>query len=237
MPPVPPPLTLPIREVLPATPRSRIVRVDLRRRVFDYLAGQAVLIASHQYEKRRPYSIACAPEDARDSDCLELLIGVDASGSPGPHLTLEAGALIDIEGPVGRFVFPAAPVEQRFLFVAGGTGIAPLRAMMRHAVRLPGRSISLLYSARAPGDFAYEDEMQGLMRAGRISLRQTVTRDLSAEGWTGTRGRIGSTDLAALVHDPETLCFVCGPQALVQDIPRLLEIAGVLKSRIRIEEW
>jgi ferredoxin-NADP reductase len=229
-------LTLPILEVLPATPRARLVRIDLAGRTFPYLSGQAIFVARHGFERRKPYSIAAAPEDARRDGWLELLVGVDEAGAPGPHLVLEPGALVDIEGPVGRFTFPAEPEERAFLFIAGGTGIAPLRAMLRHALVSPHRHIGLFYSARTPVEFAFESEWRSLAREGRIEFRQTVTRDAASE-WTGARGRIGAGDLAPLIHDPATMCFICGPPALVEDIPKLLGELGIAPALIRIEEW
>ena len=229
-------LTLPIRDVLPATPRARIARLDLDGRAFDYAPGQAVAIASHGVEKRRPYSIAAAPEDARRDHWLELLIGVNVDGTAGPHLTLACGQLVDVEGPLGSFTFPPAPAERRFVFIAGGTGIAPLRAMMRHALTLPHRNIGLFYSVRTPDEFAYEQELRGLAHAGDIELRQTVTRASDA-GWAGPRGRLKREALAELVHDPATLCFVCGPPALVDEMPKVLTGLGIPRERIRIEEW
>jgi ferredoxin-NADP reductase len=230
-------LTLPIREVLPATPRARILRIDLQGHSFSFLAGQAVLVGDAGLGRRRPYSIASAPEEAQQDARLELLIGLDDEGRAGPHLALAPGALVDVEGPLGRFTFPAQPHERRFLFIAGGTGIAPLRAMLRHALNVPHDSIGLLYSARTAGEFAYEDELRDLGRSGAIELSQTITRDSIAEGWPGARGRIGRTELETLVHDPATLCFVCGPPALVAEMPRLLEELGVSRNRIRVEEW
>jgi ferredoxin-NADP reductase len=229
-------LTLPIREVLPATPRARIARLALDGRAFDFAAGQAVLVASHGLDERRPYSIAVAPEDARRDQSLELLVGVDADGLPGRHLTLEPGELVDIEGPLGVFIFPPAPEEQRFVFIAGGTGIAPLRAMLRHALTIPHRNIGLFYSARTPDEFAYEQELRSLASAGDIELRQTVTR-VAETDWTGWRGRLGRKALEELVHDPATLCFICGPPALVDEMPKLLAELGIPRERIRIEEW
>ncbi len=229
-------LTLSIREVLPATPRARILRVDLDEQAFEYLAGQAVLIATHGYDKRRPYSISSAPEDAKQSRAIELLIGVDANGFAGPHLTLEPGTRVDVEGPLGAFTFPPDPVEPRFIFIAGGTGIAPLRAMLRHALAIPHRAIGLFYSARTPDEFAYESELRALAESGQIELRQTVTRS-SGDDWTGARGRIGRTALAELVHGPDTLCFICGPPALVDEMPKVLGELGVPRSRIKLEEW
>ena len=229
-------LTLPLREISPATARAHIIRIDLCGRQFPYLPGQALLVAPHGCDTRRPYSIAAAPEDAERDGWLELLVGVDAQGKPGSPLTLDVGAPVDIEGPVGRFTFPPDPEERRFVFIAGGTGIAPLRAMLRHALHLPHREVGLLYSARTPDEFAFESEFQALARAGRIELKQTVTRE-AADAWAGTRGRIGPDDLAPLVHDPATLCFICGPPPLVENMPRLLETLGVPRHRIRVDEW
>ncbi len=229
-------LTLPIRDVLPSTPRARVVRFDLDRHEFSYAPGQAVFVGTHGQERRKPYSLANAPEDARRDGALELLVGVDEGGVPGAHLTLEPGALVDVDGPHGRFTFPPDPQERRFVFVAGGTGIAPLRAMIQRALHLEGGQIGLLYSARTPSEFAFERELRALAAAGRIELRQTVTRDAPDE-WTGIRGRIGREELAPLVHDPATLCFVCGPPALVDEMPRLLAELGIPPQRIRKEEW
>jgi ferredoxin-NADP reductase len=230
-------LTLPIRDVILATPRARIARLDLNDGAFDYAAGQAVSIASHGYEKRRPYSIAAAPEDARREGCLELLIGVDADGVPGPHLlALDAGQLVDVEGPSGTFTFPTEPEVRRFVFIAGGVGIAPLRSMMRHALALPHRNIGLFYSARTPDEFAYEKEFRGLAAAGDIELRQTVTRASDAD-WRGPRGRLNRDALEELVHDPATRCFVCGPPALVDEMPKILADLGIPPTRIHVEQW
>jgi len=231
-------LTLPIREVLPATPRARIVRINLDGQTFDYAAGQAVSIGTHGLDIRRPYSIASSPEDATRDGFVELLIGVNAEGIAGPHLALEPGQLVDVDGPAGTFTLPERPDERNFVFVAGGTGIAPLRAMLRHAILGPytTRHVGLLYSARTPDDFAFVDEFRALASGGMIDFTQTITRD-TEQDWTGARGRIDRAALSALVREADTLCFVCGPAAMVNDMPRLLEEIGVSRGRIRIEEW
>jgi NAD(P)H-flavin reductase len=230
-------LTLPIRDVLPGTPRSRVVRFELGGRAFPYAAGQAVLVGAHGQPRRKPYSIAASPEDAGRDGWLELLVGVDDQGVAGTHLSLVPGALVDVEGPVGSFTFPPEPAERRFVFIAGGTGIAPLRAMLRHALAIPHREVGLLYSARTPDDFAFEPELRQLARDGRIELRQTITRTGSDESWTGGRGRIGRGELQPLVHDSATLCFICGPPTLVDETTKLLQELGVPRGRIRVEEW
>jgi ferredoxin-NADP reductase len=229
-------LSLSVREVVQATPRARIVRLELGDRSFDYTAGQAVLVGMPASQKRRAYSIASAPEEVSREGWFELLVGVDSEESPESDLVLEPRGTLEIEGPVGTFTFPEDPKEQRFVFIAGGTGIAPLRAMLRHALTIPHKDIGLYYSARTPDEFAYESELQALARSRQIELRQTVTRSTGAD-WRGARGRIGRHALEELVHDTETLCFVCGPRALVEDVPKLLGELGIQRDRIRVEEW
>ncbi len=230
-------LTLPIHDILPATPRACILRLDLGGRSFDYVAGQAVLVAAHGQSDAKPFSIAASPEEARRTGWLELLIGLDANGIPSGPLTLERGAPIDVEGPVGSFVFPANPEERRFVFIAGGTGIAPLRAMLGHALEMPHDEIGVFYSARTPDEFAYEQELSELAGRGEISLVRKVTRADDIEHWTGARGRIGRGDLQGLVHDPATLCFICGPPGLVKEMTAILRGLEVAPQRIRTEEW
>ncbi len=230
-------LTRPILDISVATPRARIVHLDLQGTPFPFVAGQAIWVGAPGQEQRRPYSIASSPEDVQRDGRIELLVGVDASGEAGPHLPLEAGALVHIDGPVGRFTFPDAPEDARFLFIAGGTGIAPLRAMLRHSLGVPHEAIGLMYSARLPEEFAYAEEFRAMADAGTLELRMTVTRDAGPGNWTGTRGRIARADLEPLVHDGRTLVFVCGPPALVDEMPKLLQKLGVTRERVRTEEW
>jgi len=221
-----------VRSVDAATPRAKLVRVGVDE-AFAYTAGQAVIVAPPDVAPR-PYSIASAPEDAKRSGVIDLLIGTDtqADGSFDPA----AGERLTVEGPIGSFTFPADPAERRFLFIGGGTGIAPLRAMLRHALGIPHDRIALFYSARTPGEFAFEAEFRALAGAGAIDFRQTVTRDAGSE-WIGARGRLTADALRDLVGGGDTLCFACGPESLVADVPKLLSNLGIAPERIKIEEW
>jgi ferredoxin-NADP reductase len=108
--------------------------------------------------------------------------------------------------------------------------------MIRHARKTVLGTFRLLYSARNPLDFAYRQELYGMARRGEIELTLTATRDVTAT-WRGERGRISAAQLSALIDTPFTLCFVCGPAAMVDEVPRMLDALGIERSRIRIEEW
>jgi ferredoxin-NADP reductase len=232
------PVTLQASTVVPATPRAAIVRLALGDLDFEYAAGQAVLVGRPGQDARRPYSLATAPHQAARDRAVELLVGLQPDGTAGPHLDgLAAGEWLELIGPVGSFVLPAEIDTGELLFVAGGTGIAPLRAMIHDALhRHPTVGLSLLYSARTPEEFAYGSELRALADAGRIRLVQTVTRHLDGE-WTGERGRISRSHIMRLLTGRQALCYVCGPHALVQDVPRHLRELGIEPARIRLEEW
>ena len=211
--------------------------LDLQGIDFRFEPGQAVLIGDHGQDVRRPYSLASSPERVAEARRLELLVGVDANGGAGPHLSLAPGSRVDVEGPVGAFTFPPILSHRRLLFVAGGTGIAPLRAMLDHALRAhPAERVSLLYSARRADEFAFVDEFRDREHAGRLEFHPTVTREDGA--WAGGRGRIGRAHFEAVLHDREdTLCFICGPGPLVTEAVTTLSELGVPRAAIRTEEW
>lgn len=229
---------LKVSSVRTETPTTRAIRLRLDGASFSYQAGQAATIGPADRVDSVPYSIASAPEETARDGHLEFLIKLHADGRWGQGFDVpRRGSRLIVHGPAGRFVFPEKPEERRFLFIAGGTGIAPLRSMIRHALirRQPGR-MRLLYSARTPSDFSYLSELRGLERLRKVELTLTATRECSPR-WRGGRSRISATQLAALVDHPETLCFVCGPAAMVDDVPVMLRDLGIGRSRIRLEEW
>lgn len=232
-------ITIPISTIEPTTPRSRLVTLDLHGYAVDFRPGQAVLVGAHGQPERRPYSIACSPARVADTGRLELLIATEGDGSLGATFgRASVGALVDVEGPVGTFTLPSAVNARWILFVAGGTGIAPLRSMIDHLLQQhPAVRLSLLYSARRSDEFAFIDEFKAHADAGRLELHPTVTRDQSME-WTGRRGRIGRGHFEAVLHEPTTtLCFVCGPDALVGESVPTLKALGVPEAQIRTESW
>ena len=197
------------------------------------------MVGTHGQSERRAYSIACSPEQSAETQRIELLITLESDGNLGANLGPAApGTLVDVEGPIGMFTMPEVPPGGRLLFVAGGTGIAPLRSMLDHTLRRkPGLRMSLLYSARRADEFAFIDELQHHAAERRIELHQTVTRDESS-AWSGPRGRIGRSHFEAVLHDAEaTFCVVCGPEPLVTESVTTLRALGVPDGQIRTEQW
>lgn len=221
---------------LNATPTTRRVRVALEGAPFSYEPGQAASLGVIGQAARTPYSIASAPHETARDGCLEFLVKVDGSNRFGAQVgALQPGLPVSVTGPTGSFTFPKPLDARRLLFIAGGTGIAPLRSMMRHAIDTAvDAGVALLYSARMPDEFAYLDELRALERDGRLTLSLTLTGP--GEGWAHARGRAGADHLGGLVG-PDSRCFVCGPPSMVTEVPQALLALGVPRAHIRTEDW
>jgi len=154
-----------IEQIVRRTPHA--VSVFFSNPLGPHRAGQHVdlrLVADDGYEARRSYSIASAP----DSDRIELLIERLADGEVSPyfHDVARAGDTIELLGPLGgHFVWPRS-LPGPLLLVAGGSGIAPLMAMLRHRARaLPAVPAALLYGGRTWDELAFRDELLALADA------------------------------------------------------------------------
>ena len=230
-------ITVPVRQITRATPRIRILNLDLRAVEFAFTAGQAVMLGLSGSPLRKPYSIASAPWEVAKAGIMQVLVQVEDSGGLDPHLELAApGTMLDIEGPFGSFGLPAR-VESPLLFVAGGTGIAPLRSMLIEHVSRPTRfPTALIYSARSVDEFAFRPELAALEASGRIASYFTVTREEDSK-WEGRRGRISEALLKEALPSSDSTCLVCGPPQLVNDARTLLTQLGVADSQILIEKY
>jgi ferredoxin-NADP reductase len=226
-----------VREVARATPRAVLLRLDAAGRRFAFLPGQAAMVGLAGRDHRKPYSIASAPESVRQSGVLEFLIEVGPDGQARPNLDgVEAGCRVAVEGPVGGFVLPRR-LPAGLLFIAGGTGIAPLRAMIASALARPKPpSLTVMYSARTPDDFAFLRELRGFARRRLLRLCATATREAGA-AWRGRRGRIQQAWIDEVVNGRAPLCFVCGPEPFVLRMMEMLREAGVAARSIRRERY
>lgn len=230
-------ISVAVRHVAKATPRTRVISLDLTSTSFTFTAGQAVTIGLHDSPLRKPYSIASAPWEFTKTGVLQVLAQIEETGALDPHLELATPAtLIDLEGPFGTFGVPAEFDELPLLFVAGGTGIAPLRSMLMERLSRPRvPAIAVAYSARSPEEFAYRSELGVLAAANRIRLAMTVTRN---EGvWEGRRGRIDEALLKQMLPSIDCCCLTCGPPQLVADATQLLIKLGVSAGRILTEKY
>jgi ferredoxin-NADP reductase len=207
-------------------------------------AGQHVdvrLVAEDGYQAQRSYSIASPPEDATVALTIERL----DDGEVSPYLcdVLRVGDGLELRGPIGGYFVLDLRSGGPLFFVAGGSGIVPLMAMLRHRehAELEVRAhtpVRLLYSARTWPDVIYAEELQQLGTSPSVKIDFTLTRDVPAD-WKGRRGRIDRAILEALSWPPSEMprAFVCGPTPLVESVATLLVELGHDPSHVRTERF
>jgi len=207
----------------------------MRGAEFSFVAGQAVTLGMSGSPLRKPYSIASAPWELARTGLLQVLVQIEDSSGLDPHLELAApGTELDLVGPFGAFGLPADP-SPPLVFIAGGTGIAPLRSMLIEFLGQPtSQPVMLIYSARSLDEFAFRADFAALEAAGRLASHLTVTRD--ERQWSGRRGRISEELLREALPSPEATCLVCGPSQFNNDARSLLMKLGVSETRILIEK-
>ena len=230
-------LTLIAREVTAPTPTTRRLVLSLGDVPFSYQAGQGAALGLHGQRERRPYSIASAPADSLADATIEFLLRALPGGSLGRHLDgVHEDTRVDFEGPFGAFVLPADLPKTPMVFLAGGTGFAPLRSLAREARARGHRGPRhLLYSVRDAEDVAYAEELSRWKEDHGGEVVITATRH-APPSWTGSRGRIGLPMLGRFTSDAP-LCFVCGPPGMVEDMTRALSQLGVPADHVRMEQW
>ena len=200
-------------------------------------AGQHLdvrLTAEDGYRAEREYSIASAPGEPV-SITVELL----DDGEVSPYLTeeLRAGDEIEVRGPIGGYFVWDAEHGGPLLLVAGGSGIVPLRAMLRHRRRTESEvPVRLLYSSRRIDDVIYRAELDEL--ADGVEVAYTLTRE-HPSGWTGHTGRVNAALLeeVAWPADEAPLAFVCGPTSFVETVADGLVTLGYAPDRVKTERF
>jgi ferredoxin-NADP reductase len=225
-------------ETHPATPRVKNLFLDVPG--WDgHKAGQHVdirLTAEDGYQAQRSYSIASAPEDNR----VELVVERLDDGEVSPYLTdeLRPGDKLELRGPIGGWFAWEAKDGGPLFLVAGGSGIAPLMAMIRHrAAAGSDASCHLLYSSRSREETIFADELDQLAASdGSLQVSHTLTRS-QPPGWTGYARRIDRVMLAEVAPGENPLAFVCGPTPLVESVATELVGLGHDVRRIKTERF
>ena len=204
-------------------------------------AGQHVdvrLTAEDGYQAQRSYSISSAPEDRR----LEITVERLDDGEVSPYLTdeLHAGDGLELRGPIGGWFTWEAAEGGPLLLVAGGSGIAPLMAMIRHrAAAKSDASCLLLYSSRSREETIYAEELDRFAAEdGALEVIHTLTRSRPS-GWTGYSRRIDREMLEEVAPSPEERprAFVCGPTPLVETVATALVELGHDPERVKTERF
>jgi ferredoxin-NADP reductase len=224
--------------IVPETPRAKTILFDVPGWP-GHRAGQHVdirLTAEDGYQTQRSYSIASAPDGSR----LALTVVRIDDGEVSPYLTdeLHPGDQIELRGPVGGyFVWEPSPGGP-LLLVAGGSGIAPLMAMIRlRAAVGSDADTRLLASSRSWDDIIYRAELERLAGGG-LTVVHTLTAS-RPPGWDGYARRVDAAMLAEVGPSPDEQprVYVCGPTPFVEAVAEALVTFGHEPARIKTERF
>jgi ferredoxin-NADP reductase len=215
-----------VREVRHPNPDAVLLRLEVSGRT-EHLPGQHYvfrLTAEDGYTASRSYSVASSPADA----LLEFYVERLDDGEVSTYLAdvVEPGDELELRGPIGGwFVWEG---DEPAVGVAGGVGVVPLIAMLRHARDLGQESLlRLLVSGRTVADLPYRDELAG--------HRVVLTRaDLDGR----PAGRITAADVRPLLDElPGAAAYVCGSAGFAETASRLLVDLGVDATDVRVERF
>ena len=221
------------------TPRVRSIVLDCPSWP-GHRAGQHVdvrLTAEDGYQAERSYSIASPPEEDRLMVTVERL----EDGEVSPYLVDEVrpGDRLELRGPIGGYFVWEVPLGGPLLLLGGGSGIVPLRAMLRHrAAAGSSVPVRLLVSARSLDDVIYREELDALAASAGVDVRFTLTRS-APPGWTGYRRRL-DVEMLEEVSWPVSdrpLTYICGPNAFVERAANGLVSLGHDPARILTERF
>ena len=226
-------------ETSPETPRTKSLFLEVPGWQ-GHRAGQHVdvrLTAEDGYQAQRSYSIASAPENGR----VELVVERLDDGEVSPYLAVElrAGDGLELRGPIGGWFAWDAEEGGPLLLVAGGSGIAPLMAMVRHRKAAGSDTpVRLLFSSRSYEEIIFRRELEDLAAAETLEVIHTLTRS-RPEGWKGYDRRIDEDMLREVAYPPgeRPLAFVCGPTPLVETVATALVGLGHDPARVKTERF
>lgn len=156
--------------------------------------------------------------------------------------SLRPGDRVDTSGPFGSF--RAQPGEAEMVFIGGGVGMAPLRAIIFDQLEQVGtqRRITYWYGARNKGDLPYQDEFDRLTsKHPNFDWTVALSDPRAEDNWKGSTGFVHTVAWANYLKDHPTpeACeyYLCGPPMMIRAVLAMLDDAGVDKSHIFTDDF
>jgi CDP-4-dehydro-6-deoxyglucose reductase, E3 len=203
---------------------------------FTYLAGQYVdVMLSH--DRRRSFSIANPPHDARS---LELHIRRVPNGEFTESFFRDppVRALLRIEGPLGQFWF-REDSPRPALLIGGGTGYAPLRAMLRHRLeRGDSRPFHLYWGARSRIDlYEHEEVLSWVARYPNFRYTPVLSQPLPQDAWGGRTGFVHAAALDDHAELEGLDIYASGPPIMIDIIRREVAARGLPSEQLFFDSF
>ncbi len=228
----------------PTTKHFRLEIIDDKiKKEFDFVPGQFIIIDFKDIDEegvkgivKRSFSIASAPED---KNYIDLCIKLTPNGKITPKLfETDIGSVLDCAGAYGNFFYQHAEGRDVIL-IAGGTGIAPIRSMIRHLIKTKNNSFTtFLFSFRGSNEFLYKEELETYENKHPDKFRLITTNtDMDDKEWDGLYGRMQEHLPVFISNTDNKDVYICGPPEFVTEIVNKLLYLGFAKGQIKKEVW
>lgn len=225
-----------VERVRPLT--ADIVEMTIRLKApMTYTAGQYAQISVPSLGIERSYSFACAPDKAPQS-LLCFYVRLVPGGAFTGWLSGGRGGPVQVRGPMGGFIMAHSPAP--LLLIAGGSGLAPIKAMLEQELR-DGctREATFLFGARTASDLYALNELETIAAgwSGRFEFVPVLSHEPAGSGWTGALGMV-TDGLAVRVSDlGRREAYLCGPPPMVDAATAALRACGVAAQSIRADRF
>jgi ferredoxin-NADP reductase len=225
-----------VRRVVAETASAATITLDMPEWP-GHQAGQPLdirLTDEDGYVAERSYSIASAPGEA-----VAITVERLDDGEVSPYLTdeLRTGDDLELRGPIGGYFVWEPEDGGPLLLLAGGSGVVPLRSILRHRDRTGSMvPVRLLYSARTLDDVIYRTEFG--QPASGVEVTYTLTRSHPPD-WSGYTRRVDAALLGEVAWPAAAmpLAYVCGPTSFVEAVSQVLVQSGYPQERIKTERF
>ena len=200
---------------------------------FDFRAGQWVSLAleTPTGEQRRTFSLSSAPGD----DGLQITTRISGSEFKQALAALTPGGSARIAGPGGRMVLDDGVT--RVAFLAGGTGISPIRSILRDRVQrgVVFEDALLFYGSRDPDCAVFHDEILSLESAG---VRVVPVYEHAPASWEGERGFVTARTVRRHWAEDDGRVFVtAGPPPMVAAMELVMDELAISQERRIVERF
>ncbi len=214
-------------EVIEESPLVKTLKLKLESSI-TFEPGQFITIIYNLEGKlvRRAYSISHWTE--QPTDTITITLNQAPNGTISPRLfNAKQNEVLELEGPFGNFKLDKK--TNAVLFLAAGTGVAPLNTMIESENNRP---LTLIYSAKEENLILFKNKLDN---KANLTFVPTLT-DKVPDNWPGKTGRI-SKDLIQEYLKPNSEVYICGMQEFVKTMITHLQALNVQKDQIHTERW
>jgi NAD(P)H-flavin reductase/ferredoxin len=232
-------LTGTVQSVEELTHDIRVLTIKVDGRM-EYAAGQYAELSLDGFDRPREYSFAKVATTG-GSDLLSFIVRRVPGGRFTDWLFAEdrVGEIVRVQGPTGNFWLREG--EAPLLFVAGGSGLAPLKAILEDGVdRRVKRDVVFLFGAREQRDLYLMEELQeiGAQWQGDFTLMPVLSDEAEDSDWRGARGLVTTAINDAVVPGlPSRHAYLCGPPVMIDAAIEVMTAAGIASENIHYDKF